>query len=212
MISAFQTRRPTRFTWLLTGLLLILLASPAFADDNLIINGDFRKQLQLNKWTKYPAESREADWFPDSVDGGYFSGSARLQDKSPGNNGHALILHQCIEDIDSGLPIHFGAIARVDEEEEPGVFATVRVEEHQSDDCSDRAPYSSHFLTINARTDDWLGNDKRTDLKDETVQSVRISLSVKKSVGTGGKGKVYFDNVWLKQEASPNIFDDRFEK
>lgn len=100
----------------------------------------------------------------------------------------------------------------MDEEEEPGVFATVRVEEHQSDDCSDRAPYSSHFLTINARTDDWLGNDKRTDLKDETVQSVRISLSVKKSVGTGGKGKVYFDNVWLKQEASPNIFDDRFEK
>jgi|SRR5690625_30704 len=210
MISAVCIRRSIRFTWLLPGLFLALTTNPAFAGDNLIINGDFRKQLQLNKWTKYPVESREADWFPDSEDGGYFSGSARLQDKSPGNNGYALVLHQCIEDIDSALPIHFGATARVEEEGEPGVSAAVHVEEHQSDDCSGRDPYNSHFLTVNARTDEWLSNDKKTDLKDETVQSVRISLSVNKSAGTGGKGKVYFDSVWLKQQEDP-LFDDRFE-
>lgn len=215
MISKLRIQRPVRLAWLLSGLVLLLIANLAIADEYHIQNGRFDGYYNppmplpnLSPWKHYSYGDRGAAWSPQDANDSPFSGSAKTYDSHKGNNGTGLILHQCVKRNPDAEQVHFGASALVDEEDADGVGARVIVDEHDTSDCSSNN--DRHWLTVNEREHEWKHASTSFTPRSDT-RSYWVALGIWKKSNAGESGWVYFDNVWLEQEVPP-IFDDRFEE
>ena len=216
MISAVCIRQSIRFTWLLPGLMLILLANPATADEYQLENGGFYGYYnpplplpQLYDWEHYSYSDRGAAWSALDIDDQPDSGSAAMHFSFEGNGGTGMVLYQCVKRDPNASHVHYGASALVDEEESNGVGAHIKVRMFKNDDCTGTSSLGGEG-DINWGSNEWRGVSNSFALNSET-QSIKISLGIRKLPNAGSDGLVHFDNVWLEQEVLP-LFDDRFEK
>lgn len=179
----------------LLGLALLLGAGSQVRAQAGLANGDFAHNLSA--WQSLegiaPAQAR---WVSEDVDGLPGSGAVELRNPQPGNGGTQVVLTQCVSLEGVGFPLPAGFSAWVDGEGESGIEASVLYTEFNDAHCQ----LANGFQPARSVTDGTPGwQSVQFDYQPlaGSTRSVRVSLALRKGVGSGLGGRVLFDQVRL---------------
>ena len=170
--------------------LLLLLSTPALAQDNLLTNPGFASDLF--GWNKFAG--RTATWTDEDANGSGFSGSAFVVNEGQHNGVVPLVLHQCVQ-VQPGQEYEFGGDIRVPEGEPSGATAYIFAYTHASENCSGDA-FEFESATGFSPTGGWVGTNNSI-VTGPNIQTIRLTMGVfKPTVETADAG-AFFDNLFL---------------
>lgn len=183
------------------AVIFLLGSLPALAE---LVNPAF--DSDLSGWAVTAPSS--VSWSSDDADGSNLSGSVELIDPVPGNGGTSVDISQCINLQGAEFPQVLEASAKVIDEGEPGVGATLFMTEYRGPGCTQFVGFNQAFI-INSGTDAWETVSVMYAPNDAEAVSVALGLGIEKEIGTGTGGRVRYDNLFLGVQDP--LFQDRFE-
>lgn len=171
------------------------------ADAAPVLNSGF--DTDLGGWSNPFA--RPAAWDPLDALGAPGSGSARVGNDQPGNNGTSQVLSQCVPVL-PGQAYRFGALARVVPGQPALVYVRLVAQALATPDCSGD-PLSSHFDSQFSTDTSWrlIGGEVPGN---PSLQSIRLWLAISKPAGVNEPVFVQFDDVHLFAD---RIFGNGFQ-
>jgi len=181
----------------------IMLASSAAATE--LENTDFT--TDLTGWEILTPEF--VSWSSDDVGASSSSGSLEVINPNPGGGGTSVDITQCIIVDNASFPFLLKAAAKVFEEEEPGVSATILLFEYRDTGCTQFVGFLQS-LFVNFGVEEWQYASLQFSPNDDLTRSVAVRPGIFKEQGTGSGGRVRYDDLFFGN--LDNLLRDRFEE